>query len=100
MFELDVVVLGGGGHVGLPLGLVLADTGAKVALYDINREAVEMVSAGTMPFDEPHAEKLLRQVLDAGSLSVTSDRSVLQRAETVVVVVGTPIDEHLNPDLF
>ena len=74
-----------------------SDTGAKVALYDINREAVATVSAGTMPFEEPNAEKLLRQVLDAGSLSVTADRSVLQRAETVVVVIGTPIDEHLNP---
>ncbi len=100
MFDLDVVILGGCGHVGLPLGLVLAEAGAKVSLYDINHDAVAMVAAGKMPFEEPHAEKLLNEVLETGFLSVTSDRSVLQRAETIVIVVGTPIDEHLNPDLF
>src|SRR3954453_6430566 len=34
--ELDVVVLGGGGHVGLPLSLVLAEAGFRVGIYDTN----------------------------------------------------------------
>jgi UDP-N-acetyl-D-mannosaminuronic acid dehydrogenase len=53
-----------------------------------------------MPFDEPGAPELLRTALDDGSLHVTSDVNVLSRAEAIVVVIGTPIDEHLNPDLF
>ena len=52
MFDLDAVVLGGCGHVGLPLGLVLARSGARVALYDTNAEAVAMVRSGQVPFDE------------------------------------------------
>jgi UDP-N-acetyl-D-mannosaminuronic acid dehydrogenase len=28
----DVVVIGGGGHVGLPLAIALADSGASVAV--------------------------------------------------------------------
>lgn len=100
MYEYDVAVLGGCGHVGLPLGLVMADSGAKVVLYDLNEKAVERVRSGEMPFDEPGAPEVLTKVLADGSLSVSTDPTVLSRAESVVVVVGTPVDEHLNPDLF
>jgi UDP-N-acetyl-D-mannosaminuronic acid dehydrogenase len=100
VYEYDVAVLGGCGHVGLPLGLVMADSGAKVVLYDLNEKAVERVRSGEMPFDEPGAPEVLTKVLADGSLHVSTDPTVLSKAESVVVVVGTPVDEHLNPDLF
>ena len=34
-FSRDVVIVGGCGHVGLPLGLVLADAGLSVTLFDV-----------------------------------------------------------------
>lgn len=97
-FELDVVVVGGCGHVGLPLALAFADRGLAVGIYDIDPAAVAKVSSGTMPFDEPGAPEVLGRVLAAGRLEVTADPSVVARAEHVIVVVGTPVDEHLNPD--
>lgn len=100
MFEFDLAVLGGCGHVGLPLGLVFADAGARVALYDVNKASIAEVRAGRMPFDEPGGPEVLQRVLADGSLVVTDDVSVLSRSEAVVVVIGTPVDEHLNPDLF
>ena len=100
MAELDLAVLGGCGHVGLPLGLAFADAGARVALYDHDEAAVRAVAAGVMPFDEPGAPELLRRALAAGSLVATTDVAVLARADSVVVAVGTPVDEHLNPHLF
>ena len=39
-FERDVVVVGGCGHVGLPLGLAFADRGLKVALFDLNERGL------------------------------------------------------------
>jgi UDP-N-acetyl-D-mannosaminuronic acid dehydrogenase len=39
----------------------------------------------------------LRGALDRALIDATDDPSVIARAENVVVVVGTPIDEHLNP---
>ena len=36
-FDLDVVVIGGCGHVGLPLAIALADRGARVGIYDVSR---------------------------------------------------------------
>jgi UDP-N-acetyl-D-mannosaminuronic acid dehydrogenase len=94
---VQVVIVGGCGRVGLPLGLALARTGATVTLFDVNAEAVDQVRAGQMPFHENGADELLRTVLADGTLDATTDPSSVSSAEHVIVVVGTPVDEHLNP---
>src|SRR4051812_38877625 len=97
-FGHDVVVVGGGGHVGLPLAIAFASRGARVVVYDVSQDAVDRVNHGMLPFLEPGAEPMLRDALDAGLLSASTDPSVVGAAENVVVVIGTPVDEHLNPD--
>jgi UDP-N-acetyl-D-mannosaminuronic acid dehydrogenase len=97
-FDLDVVVVGGCGHVGLPLALAFAVRGQKAGVYDIDPAAVAKVASGEMPFEEPGAPEALRRALSAGLLEATADPGIVGRAEHVVVVVGTPVDEHLNPD--
>jgi len=97
-FTRDVVVVGGCGHVGLPLAIVLADRGLRVTAYDIDAEAVARVAGGAMPFEEPGAQPLLERTLASGALVVTADPGSVSEAEHVVVVIGTPVDEHLNPD--
>lgn len=97
-FDLDVAVVGGCGHVGLPLALAFADRGLSVGIYDINPAAVAKVTSGAMPFDEPGAPEVLARVIASGRLEATTGPAVVSRAENVVVVVGTPVDEHLNPD--
>jgi UDP-N-acetyl-D-mannosaminuronic acid dehydrogenase len=94
----DVVVIGGCGHVGLPLGIALAARGASVALYDVNAAAVKLVNDATMPFREAGAEEPLAAAVSAGTLVATTDPAVIGTADAVVVVVGTPIDEYLSPD--
>lgn len=96
--DLDVVVMGGCGHVGLPLAIAFADRGLHVGIYDIDPNAVEIVSSGRLPFMEKDAEPMLRRALDAGRLVATTAPDVIARADTVVVVIGTPVDEHLNPN--
>src|SRR5579864_417910 len=98
-FEHDVVVVGGCGRVGLPLGLAFADSGFDVALYDTDSKVVETVSAGTMPFGETGAPDVLSRVLAAGRLRATTDASVIDASEHIVVVVGTPVDRYLSPDV-
>lgn len=97
-FERDVVVVGGGGHVGLPLAIALADRGATVAIYDVSVGAVQLINRGIVPFLEPDAQPALVRALDAGRLTATTDAAVVGTAENVIVVIGTPVDEHLNPD--
>ena len=94
----DVTIVGGCGRVGLPLGLAFAERGLQVALYDLRADAVESVNAGRMPFVEPGTPEALASVRAAGRLEATLDREAVRNTEHVVVVIGTPIDEHLNPD--
>jgi len=93
----DVVVIGGCGHVGLPLALAFAGRGARVAIYDVSDTAVALVNSGRMPFAEPGADEMLRRVLGEGRLEASADPAIVATAEYVVVVIGTPVDEHLNP---
>ena len=97
-FERDVVVIGGGGHVGLPLAIALADGGSRVTVYDVSERAVELVNSATLPFDEPGAAPVLERVVACGALVASTDPAVVGTAENVIVVIGTPVDEHLNPD--
>jgi len=97
-FSNDVVVIGGGGHVGLPLAIALADRGSKVVVYDISESAVATINSGTVPFSEPGAEPVLRKAIADGRFTASTDASVVATARNVIVVIGTPVDEHLNPD--
>ena len=96
--SFDAVVIGGGGHVGLPLAIMLSSRGVKTAIYDISESAVEGINSGNMPFWEPGAEKLLQGSLQAKTLIATTDPSVTGETDSLIVVIGTPVDEHLNPD--
>ncbi len=51
-----------------------------------------------MPFIEPGAEEILEDVVASGMLTASTDPAVVASAENVIVVIGTPVDEHLNPD--
>jgi UDP-N-acetyl-D-mannosaminuronic acid dehydrogenase len=97
--DLDVVVLGGGGHVGLPLSLVLADSGLRVGIYDTNKATLETIATGEMPFLESGADELLRRVLASSRLELGADGEMITRADTLIVVIGTPVDEFLGPSM-
>jgi UDP-N-acetyl-D-mannosaminuronic acid dehydrogenase len=98
-FARDVVIIGGCGHVGLPLGVAFASRGLAVTLYDINAAAVGVVNSGRLPFKEDGAEEKLAAAVREGRLVATTDPSSVRTAEHIVVVVGTPVDEHLNPNI-
>ena len=60
MTGFDVVIIGGAGHIGLPLGLLLADKGINVGLLDIDDEKCALIKAGQMPSLEFGAEEILK----------------------------------------
>jgi UDP-N-acetyl-D-mannosaminuronic acid dehydrogenase len=92
-----VVIVGGCGHVGLPLGIVFAaKAGLQVSLLDIDPAKVDLVNSGSMPFMERGADELLREVVHK-SLQATLDPRCIADADVVITVVGTPVDRHLNP---
>src|SRR5215469_15410002 len=91
-----LVIIGGCGHVGLPLGIVFANAGVKVDLLDVDAAKIALVNSGRMPFMEKSADDVLRTVIGK-TLRATQDNSCLHDADAAVAVLGTPVDQHLNP---
>lgn len=93
-----VCIVGGAGHVGLPLGLSFAVQGVPVDLVDIDAEAVALVNAGRMPFRDDGCDEILPTLIGR-TLRATTDAAAVSRATAVIIATGTPVDEHLNPDI-
>jgi UDP-N-acetyl-D-mannosaminuronic acid dehydrogenase len=95
----DICVLGGAGHVGLGISIVLASKGKRVLILDVNTAAMESIRSGCMPFLEFDAEPVLKQALESGNLLFSSDVAEIASVPIIMVTIGTPIDEFLNPDM-
>jgi UDP-N-acetyl-D-mannosaminuronic acid dehydrogenase len=91
-----IVIIGGCGHVGLPLGIVFANCGLDVVLLDRDQAKIDTVNAGQMPFMETNALEQLGKVVGK-RLTATADASCLRDSDAAIAVLGTPVDEHLNP---
>ena len=76
-----------------------ADAGLRVGIFDINEATLEQIGRGEMPFLENGADELLPRVLATGRLELGSSASMIGRAETVILVIGTPVDEFLGPSM-
>jgi UDP-N-acetyl-D-mannosaminuronic acid dehydrogenase len=96
-FPQDVCVIGGGGHVGLPFALICADSGLRTVIYDVDSRKVEMIRSGVMPFIEEGAEEMLQRTLASGRLTVEDHPESISACRFLVMIIGTPVDEHLNP---
>ncbi|HKB02154.1 MAG TPA: nucleotide sugar dehydrogenase, partial [Gemmataceae bacterium] len=55
------------------------------------------VRAGRMPFHEDGAEPMLARVLERQMLELSTRPDPLASCQYLVLIVGTPVDEHLNP---
>lgn len=97
-FKYDVLVVGGAGHVGFPLAVAFASRGLRTCIYDLNVDALKGIARGLAPFLEPGLQPLLDQAISSGTLVISAEADSISAAEHVVVVVGTPVDEHLSPD--
>ena len=93
----DITVIGGAGHVGVPLVLAFADAGLRVNVNDLNKDGLEALKAGRLPFIEHGAEPVLAKALANQRLVFTHSPNLISNGGPVVITIGTPIDEFLNP---
>jgi UDP-N-acetyl-D-mannosaminuronic acid dehydrogenase len=93
----DLTVVGGAGHVGIPLVLSFAAKGLTVNVNDINEETLATLKAGRIPFIEKGAHELLTKALAEKRLFFTSRPEEISTRGPVIVTIGTPVDEFLNP---
>ena len=93
----EITVVGGAGHVGIPLVLALAEAGMRVNVNDLNQELLDVLEDGRLPFIEHRAEGVLSKALTRKRLVFTSSADRISTAGPVVVTIGTPVDEFFNP---
>lgn len=93
----DLTVVGGAGHVGIPLVLAFTEAGLTVNVNDLNETALATLKSGKLPFIEHDAAPLLAKALAGNRLIFTSSPGEIGRAGPVIITIGTPVDEFLNP---
>jgi len=94
--NFDILIIGGAGHIGLPLGLLFASKGKKVVLYDKDKKNLEKIRKMQMPFMEEGGSKLLKKNINR--IFPTSDKNYIKYSKIIIVCIGTPI-KGSKPDL-
>ena len=94
----DLTVIGGAGHVGIPLVLSFAAKGLTVNVNDLNLDNLAALQSGRLPFIEYGAEDLLSAALRDHRLIFTSSPDAISKTGPIIVTIGTPVDEFLNPE--
>lgn len=96
-FKKNICIVGGLGHVGLPLGISFASKGFVVNLLDRNLSNKSKVLNGKMPFIEYGAEKLLKKY--KSNLNISNNYNIIKKSKYVIVCVGTPVDKKDIPQV-
>lgn len=96
MGSRPTVAVIGLGRVGLPLALHLAEVGCTVHGIDTAAERIEALAAGRMPFLEEGGQALLTKHLGS-RFHVGADLAAVDGVDTIVITLGTPVDDHNNP---
>lgn len=92
----DILIVGGAGHIGLPLGILFADKGKKVVLYDKNLSNIKKINNSLMPFMEEGGEKILRR--NRSKILATDNKKYIKHTKIVIICIGTPVKNN-RPDL-
>ena len=95
--KYKVSIIGGCGHIGAPLGVLLAENGYDVCLIDTNLSAIKTINRGVLPFIEKSSEGRLATVLEDSRLVASSSYEMIEDSEVVIVAIGTNTDEYGNP---
>ncbi|WP_308363911.1 MULTISPECIES: UDP-glucose/GDP-mannose dehydrogenase family protein [unclassified Microbulbifer] len=94
------VTIFGVGYVGLVTGACLAQVGNRVTCVDIDATRIDDLCNGRCPIFEPGLPELLREGMQNGRLQFTTDSAAaLEKAELVMIAVGTPPDEDGSADV-
>lgn len=97
--QYDVCVVGGFGHVGLPLSIAFAMKGLKTCAFDISKDKEVKIKNGEMPFIEDIDDEVLKGVLNSGALKISTNPNDISESKSIIITIGTPLDERGNPKL-
>lgn len=92
-----ISIIGGAGHIGLPLGVLLATKNLHINLVDKNNEAISQIKKGNFIYKEESSKFYLNKALKRKKLSFSSKLSSIKKTDIVIICIGTPINKKLKP---
>ena len=92
------VAIIGQGYVGLTIAVGAAGAGHSVVGFDVNDQLVAVINAGTSHI-EGISDTSLSSFIGSGAYKASTDASVIDGCDVIVIAVPTPLDEARNPDL-
>lgn len=95
------ITIVGAGYVGLTTAVCLAEKNHRVVCIDTDEKKIQMMEQGISPIYEPGIEELMVKNYEMGRLKYSNDdRKEYERAEIIIIAVGTPekIDGSANLD--
>ncbi len=95
----EVSIIGGAGHIGLPLAVKFAEKEIKVNIFDTNKINLLKIQNNKPPYKEKDLNKKLKNVLKKKRLFFSSDISSICNSKFVIICIGTPISNKLKPEL-
>jgi UDP-N-acetyl-D-mannosaminuronic acid dehydrogenase len=96
-YNKKICIIGGGGHVGFPLGLTLASKKNFVYLYEKNKVICHKINNGTIPYFEIGAENLLKKYQK--NLIAGCETSYITESDIIIISIGTPVNKNYKPEL-
>ena len=96
-FNLCVI---GMGRIGLPLAISFAKKGVNVLGRETNKEILDKINRGELPFFEKDMGVAFNQALKKKTITFDSDNDrTIQKCEIIIIAVETPLRENLLPDM-
>jgi UDP-N-acetyl-D-glucosamine dehydrogenase len=92
------VAIIGQGYVGLTIAVDAAASGHHIVGFDVNPDLVTQLNSGVSHI-EGISDAALAGVIASGAYKASTDPSVLDGCDVIVIAVPTPLDEARNPDL-
>ena len=94
-----ISIIGGAGHIGLPLALAFSQKNLKIHLIDKNKKNLNLIQNNKMPFLEIGAEKILNRGLKKKLFFFENNLNFMLESKFIIICIGTPINNHLKPNL-
>ncbi len=99
MFKNKISIIGGAGHIGLPLSVKFSEKKYFVNIIDKNTQNLKLIQNGKSPFKENGIKKKLIQQLRSGRLTFSKELSSIKESKNIILCIGTPIKKNFKPDL-
>ena len=86
-----ICIIGGAGHIGLPLALKFSEKKFIVNVIDKNKKVINQLNKSIFPFYEIGGQKLLKTCRKKKTIFFSDDYSEVKTADYIIITVGTPL---------